>query len=176
MNLFKKFLGKGQQDAAEVQSETLYEYKLEFGVLKDWIDNLEDFETKVSRPIQDIFLDILGADSGDLYDISHEEDEDEPDLLGRFTFSFRSENQFRWEEELEDTQESLPLTSSNLMVAFTMKGGFIPQLALVLMQDEEEGECEVRFYNQELDKWYDVQMSKCLDSNSVPYGRFEGVF
>lgn len=57
-----------------------------------------------------------------------------------------------------------------------MKGGIISSLALILLQDESEGECDVRFYNQELDRWYDVQMSKKLDSDSIPYGSFEEVF
>ncbi len=109
-------------------------------------------------------------ETGELYDIEHEEDED---LLGFFTFSFSSEKQFRWDES---TTDNLPLSSSNLMVPFTMKGGFFSQLALIILQKENNGITEVSFYNKELDEWYDVQISKELDNNGDSYGRFVDVF
>jgi len=105
--------------------------------------SLEGFDEKISHPIQELFSDQLGMEIGELYDIEHEEDED---LLGFFTFSFSSEKQFRWDES---ATHNLPLPSSNLMVPFTMKGGFFSQLALIILQKENNGITEVSIYSKD---------------------------
>jgi hypothetical protein len=58
-----------------------------------------------------------------------------------------------------------------------MEGGFFSQLAIILLQKESDGaEIEVQFYNKELDRSYDVQISKEVDNNGNSYGRFVAVF
>ncbi|MDP4582257.1 MAG: hypothetical protein NWT07_16300, partial [Saprospiraceae bacterium] len=73
-------------------------------------------------------------------------------------------------------EDSLPLSTSNLMVSFTMKGGFFSQLVLIILQNKSDGITEVSFYNKELDEWYDVQISKEFDNQGNSYGRFVDVF
>jgi hypothetical protein len=164
MGIFKNLFGSTKKNES-----TLYHYQIKFSLEKDKF-SLEDFDEKISHPIQELFREHLGMETGELYDIEHEEDED---LLGFFTFSFSSEKQFRWDES---TNDNLPLSSSNLMVPFTMKGGFFSQLALIILQKENNGITEVSFYNKELDEWYDVQISKELDNNGDSFGRFVDVF
>jgi hypothetical protein len=114
---------------------------------------------------------------GELYDIEHDEEASDEESLGSFTLSFSSEKQFRWEDESKEINETFPLYSSNLRVPFTMKGGFFSQLALIVLQYESDGtEIEVIFYNKELDRSYDVQISKEVDNNGNSYGRFVAVF
>ena len=134
---------------------------------------MEDFNEKISQPIQDLFYDDLGK----LYDILHEVDSESDYSLGWFTFSFTSERQFRWEDQTKEIIEAFPLYSSNLRVPFTMKGGIFSQLALILLQNDSDGTVvDVSFFNQELDEWRDVQISKNLDDNGISYGRFDDVF
>ena len=151
---------------------TLYHYKINFSLDKDKF-SLEDFNEKISQPIQDLFYDDLGK----LYDILHEEDSESDYSLGWFTFSFTSERQFRWEDQTKEIIEAFPLYSSNLRVPFTMKGGIFSQLALILLQNDSDGTVvDVSFFNKELDEWRDVQISKNLDDNGISYGRFDDVF
>jgi len=164
MGLFKNIFG-----SAKKNEPSLFYYQIKFPLSKEDF-TLEDFEEKISRPLQELFSDHLGMETGELYDIEHEEDED---LLGFFTFSFSSEKQFRWDESNDD---SLPLITSNLMVSFTMKGGFFSQLVLIILQNKSDGITEVSFYNKELDEWYDVQISKEIDANGNSFGRFVDVF
>ncbi len=134
---------------------------------------MEDFNEKISQPIQDLFYDDLGK----LYDILHEVDSESDYSLGWFTFSFTSERQFRWEDQTKEIIEAFPLYSSNLRVPFTMKGGIFSQLALILLQNDSDGTVvDVSFFNKELDEWRDVQISKNLDDNGISYGRFDDVF
>tara|TARA_B110000977_G_scaffold170151_1_gene220617 strand:- start:242 stop:757 length:516 start_codon:yes stop_codon:yes gene_type:complete len=171
MGLFKNIFGSSKKN-----EPTLYHYQLKFTLFKDKF-SLEDFDEKISRPIQDLFGVYLGLETGELYDIEHEEDEVDDDLLGYFTFSFSSENQFRWEGQEEEVNETFPLYSSNLRVPFTMKGGFFSELALIMLQNESEGEAtDVPFYNKELDQWCEVQISKELDADGISFGRFVDVF
>lgn len=151
---------------------TLYHYKINFSLDKDKF-SLEDFNEKISQPIQDLFYDDLGK----LYDILHEVDSESDYSLGWFTFSFTSERQFRWEDQTKEIIEAFPLYSSNLRVPFTMKGGIFSQLALILLQNDSDGTVvDVSFFNKELDEWRDVQISKNLDDNGISYGRFDDVF
>lgn len=151
---------------------TLYHYKINFSLDKDKF-SLEDFNEKISQPIQDLFYDDLGK----LYDILHEEDSESDYSLVWFTFSFTSERQFRWEDQTKEIIEAFPLYSSNLRVPFTMKGGIFSQLALILLQNDSDGTVvDVSFFNKELDEWRDVQISKNLDDNGISYGRFDDVF
>ena len=123
---------------------TLYHYKINFSLDKDKF-SLEDFNEKISQPIQDLFYDDLGK----LYDILHEEDSESDYSLGWFTFSFTSERQFRWEDQTKEIIEAFPLYSSNLRVPFTMKGGIFSQLALILLQNDSDGTVvDVSFFNK----------------------------
>ena len=115
-------------------------------------------------------------ETGELYDIEHKEDSEDDDLLGYFTLSFSSEKQFRWEGQEEEINESFPLNSSNLRVSFIMKGEFFSELALIKLQNKTEGAEEVLFYNEELGQWYDVQISKEIDTDGNSFGRFVDVF
>ena len=170
MGIFKNIFGSPKKN-----EPTLFHYQLTFYLFKAHF-SLEDFDEKISRPIQELFQDHLGMETGELYDIEHKEDGDE-NLLGYFTFSFSSEKQFRWEDQSKETNETFPLHSSNLRVPFTMEGGFFSQLAIILLQKESDGaEIEVQFYNKELDEWRDVQISKEIDNNGDSYGRFVAVF
>jgi len=171
MGLFKNIFGSSKKN-----EPTLFHYQIKFSLEKDEF-SLEDFDEKISQPIQDLFREYLGMETGELYDIEHEEDSEDDDLLGHFTFSFSSENQFRWEGQEKDVNETFPLYSSNLRVPFTMKGGFFSELALILLQNEsEEAVLDVPFYIKELDQWYDVQISKKFDTDGNSYGRFVDVF
>jgi hypothetical protein len=170
MGIFKNLFGSPKKN-----EPTLFHYQLTIYLFKAHF-SLEDFDEKISHPIQELFRDHLGMETGELYDIEHKEDGDE-NLLGYFTFSFSSEKQFRWEDESKEINETFPLYSSNLRVPFTMKGGFFSQLALILLQYESDGtEIEVIFDNKELDRSYDVQISKEVDNNGNSYGRFVAVF
>lgn len=171
MGLFKNIFGSGKK-----KEPTLYHYQIKFSLEKDNF-SLEDFDEKISHPIQELFREHLGMESGELYDIEHEEDSENEDLLGYFTFSFSSEKQFRWEDQEQEVNETFPLYSSNLRVPFTMKGGFFSQLALIILQNESDGTAvDVPFYNKELDEWYDVQISKEVDNQGNSFGRFVDVF
>jgi len=170
MGLFKNIFGSSKKN-----EPILYYYKIKFPLQKDEF-SLEDFDEKFSHPIQDLFSEYLGMETGELYDIEHEEDSEDDDLLGYFTFSFSSEKQFRWEGQEEEINESFPLHSSNLRVSFTMKGEFFSELALIILQNKTEGTEEVLFYNEELDQWYDVQISKEIDTDGNSFGRFVDVF
>ena len=171
MGLFKNLFGTPKKN-----EPILFHYQVKFSLDKDKF-SLEDFEEKISQPIQELFQDHLGMETGELYDIEHEEDSEAEYLLGYFTFSFSSEKQFRWEDQSKETNETFPLYSSNLRVPFTMKGGFFSQLALIILQKESGGtEVEVQFYNKELDEWRDVQISKEVDTQGNSYGRFVDVF
>lgn len=172
MSFFKKLFSSSKDTKKE-----LYHYQIRF--LLDKKDfSLENFDEKISRPIQDLFSDHLGMETGELYDIAFEEGDPElwgsyENPLGLFEFSFSSEKQFRWDDQLKELNETFPLVSGNLGVPFTMKGGTFSVLAEILLQNEKEGEKTIEFVNRELNNSYMVVLSKNIDDNGNSFGRFE---
>ena len=161
--LFKKRDNKDK--AAE------YNYKLKLPIESDQFDSSE--LEQLSMSIQDLLNDYFWQD-GEITDLEMEESDDE-ERIGDLTVSFKSNKQFRWEHELDDVQESMPLVSKNLMVSFTQEGGLFADIALLLFPKKAQSTIDISFYNEELDRWYDVQISKNEDDSGEFYGTFDQV-
>jgi hypothetical protein len=162
--LFKK--GDNENKSAE------YNYKIKLPLESDQFDSSEVEQLTMS--IQDLLNDYFWQDE-EITDLLMEEYDNDEDRIGDLTVSFKSNKQFRWEHELEELEESMPLISKNLMVSFTQEGGIFSDIALLILPKKAQSTIDISFYNEELDRWYDVQISKNKDEGGEFYGTYDQV-